>query len=1000
MKLLTIILRIVAIASLSACLITAGAGESMGDDQTLRLQQEILTARKTYGENSMQHLAAIAESVNYLSLSKDVTRFRAQAQDLIGRIEKVFSERHPALIEPSIMLARSHINAQEYDLALPWLEKAYAPLSWERYSRDRDAVDPTLLAVTECELGRAYLKLGRLQPAENMLQRCINRFRYKSTADDPKMLSEGFHLLAGSQSLQGNTQEALISEEESLAVLRRYPGATREAIAERQVNIEQMRALALPLPERLQANLRALQLADSVFPPTAEPVAIAVSQAANTYHALGQYPEALNLRQRAVRIAEATTGADSAQTTDALYGLSTTLGASGDRKGEFDALMRAKGNVERRTPPDEMLSAKLYGTLATASLSAHWSKLMGDESALPLIEIRDAIVYAEKAVAITERHRPLGHLHRQVARAVLGLTRLFGGNADGAISEFEEALIGEVDSSTEARKLRIKVLSLMAIAYGVKGQGEVSVLWGKEAVNARQALRLVAGDALANRSGQREQEDFVYQLLSALLVAQGRLQEAQQVIQMSREHELNMTVRSEKDDPRSTRVDLSEKEARALAAYAKAKKQVGALISEQNALLGKQATGGLSDADQLRLNKLVTSLVPSGVVEAKRILRQLETDFSKGKQGQPGRKINAVARDNSAIRRAVDRANAAWPNLPTVGVQYVLDRDRLTIILTPPRAPQQSYQLPIDRAALYRRIQEALLLLQSPDSTPAALSVPLKKLHATLIGPIEGALRVHGAKSLFLSLAPELRLLPFAALLNSEGRYLVDSYAIALFNEAAEKANQSAARSDSGYRVAAMGATDVGNNLPRLPAVPHELSAVISAAGVSGDQFLDKAFTRKRLQAELAPGNPSRHNLLHIASHFVLNPGRPNDSALYFGDGSTLSLAELVADRLDFSAFNLVTYSACQTAVSTGMMNDGREMESLSVRTQRQGANAVMATLWKISDRSSPNIMKAFYSEIGTRRAPLHGALQKLQSRLIAATEHPYLWAAYVISMH
>lgn len=961
------------------------------------LRQNVEAARKSQGENSMPHLAALGELLNHLSTSGNVGAFRALAEDFLPRLDNVYPERHPIIVEPSIMLAKSYLDAQEPHKALPWIEKAYASLSWERYSRPRDDPDPLYLAFTEHELGRAFMQINQLRAAEYWLERCVKRYLYKTTVDDPRVLASAYHFLAGVKHQLGKVDEAMYSEEASLVALLRWPDASRLDIAERQVNILQLRALTLPLPQRLQANVDALQLADSVFPPTAEPVAIAVSTAASTYHALGQYSEALPLKRRALSIAETTGGSESVQSSEALFELAQTLGAMGNREGKFDALMRAKGNVERRPPPDEMLSAKLYLSLATSALPAHWSKLMGDASAQPLVEIRDAITYAEKGVAITERHRPVGHINRQAARFALGMTRFFGGDSAGSISDLKEALIGDV-SSAEGNELRVMVASLLALDYGVAGQSELSILWGKEAVNARHAFRHAASNV--GGTGCSACDQFVYQLLSTLLTAQGRLNEAQQVIQMSREYELDITVRSEMDDPRSMRVDLTNKESRALAAYAKAEKQVATLIAEQNALAGKLPTGALNDAEQLRLNNLLTSLVPNSIAEAKRVLRQLETDFAKSEQTQPVDKTDTAARDTSAIRRAVKRANETWPRFPTVGVQYLLDKDHLTIVLTLPRVPQQVYQFPIDRTALYRQIQEALLLIQTPESSVAARSAPLKQLHATLIGPIEGALKVHGAKSLYLSLAPELRSLPFAALMKADGSYLINDYALALFNEAAERVGQSALQWDSGYRVAAMGATNFGNNLPSLPAVPQELGAVISAAGVTGDQFLDKAFTRKRLQAELAPGNPSHHNLLHIASHFVLKPGRPNDSVLHFGDGSTLSLTDLVAERLDFSAFHLVTFSACQTAVSAGQMNDGREMESLSARTQRQGAKAVMATLWKVSDKSSPNFMRTFYSEMGARHLPLHGALQKLQSQLIAANEHPFYWAAYVISTH
>ena len=71
-----------------------------------------------------------------------------------------------------------------------------------------------------------------------------------------------------------------------------------------------------------------------------------------------------------------------------------------------------------------------------------------------------------------------------------------------------------------------------------------------------------------------------------------------------------------------------------------------------------------------------------------------------------------------------------------------------------------------------------------------------------------------------------------------------------------------------------------------------------------------------------------RYPVVHIASHFQLHPGDETASFLLLGDGSHLSLAQLKTWPNPFSGVELLTLSACNTAVgSTGA--DGKEVEGL-----------------------------------------------------------------------
>jgi len=100
--------------------------------------------------------------------------------------------------------------------------------------------------------------------------------------------------------------------------------------------------------------------------------------------------------------------------------------------------------------------------------------------------------------------------------------------------------------------------------------------------------------------------------------------------------------------------------------------------------------------------------------------------------------------------------------------------------------------------------------------------------------------------------------------------------------------------------------------------------------------------------------------VVHVASHFVFRPRTERDSFLLLGDGTRLNLGELRQGDYNFTAVDLLTLSACETAVG-GQRADGKEVEGLGTLAQKQGAKGVIATRWKVADTSTGKFMQHFY---------------------------------------
>ena len=142
---------------------------------------------------------------------------------------------------------------------------------------------------------------------------------------------------------------------------------------------------------------------------------------------------------------------------------------------------------------------------------------------------------------------------------------------------------------------------------------------------------------------------------------------------------------------------------------------------------------------------------------------------------------------------------------------------------------------------------------------------------------------------------------------------------------------------------------------------------------------VDEAFTAPEMRSALHQGYP----VVHIASHFHLQPGNETASFLLMGDGSHLSLAQLKTWPTMFGGVDLLTLSACNTATG-GTGADGQEVEGFGVLAQRQGAKAVLAALWPVEDSSTQEVMQTFYRLRGT--APGLSkveALRQAQRRLL-----------------
>jgi CHAT domain-containing protein len=191
-----------------------------------------------------------------------------------------------------------------------------------------------------------------------------------------------------------------------------------------------------------------------------------------------------------------------------------------------------------------------------------------------------------------------------------------------------------------------------------------------------------------------------------------------------------------------------------------------------------------------------------------------------------------------------------------------------------------------------------------------------------------------------------------------------------------------------------------GARLPRLPGTRRE-AAAIAALVPEAARSISTDFDASRVA--LSSPDIAQYRILHLATHGLLNSVHPELSGVVLSlvdrqgqaqDGF-LRLHEVYNLKL---AAELVVLSACQTALGKEIRGEG--LVGLSRGFMYAGAPRVMASLWKVDDRATAELMKRFYSAmLGKDALRPAAALRAAQVQMwkTKGFEDPYYWAAFTL---
>ncbi len=329
-------------------------------------------------------------------------------------------------------------------------------------------------------------------------------------------------------------------------------------------------------------------------------------------------------------------------------------------------------------------------------------------------------------------------------------------------------------------------------------------------------------------------------------------------------------------------------------------------------------------------------------------------------------------------------------------LEYFLAGDRLTIFLL-----TRDQVLHFDQPAGEKDVRAKVDLFRDrlrPGLVGEDWQGVASSLHELLLGPVEQSGLLRNATLLYVVPHGVLHYLPFSALwrpTDSGGEFLIEKHLVAYLPSASTLrfCRQKADR-------------ERGSLLAMAPAISRLRFAREEAQAVN-DLFVGEGVLAVGREAteELCKGSCGDYGVLHFATHGHLNKLNPLFSRIDLepspeSDGR-LEVFEIMGLRL---RADLATLSACNTALGSGHFSQlpaGDDWVGLTRAFIYAGTPTVLASLWEVDDRSTTELMKAFYRHWNGAEGKA-GALALAQRELLqkhspGAYKNPYYWAGFVL---
>ncbi len=441
-------------------------------------------------------------------------------------------------------------------------------------------------------------------------------------------------------------------------------------------------------------------------------------------------------------------------------------------------------------------------------------------------------------------------------------------------------------------------------------------------------------------------QERVYELLVGALVAQGRLAEAMATAQTS-QVQLNPPVA----EPPQELTALQDRQRWV-------EDQLGDELS---------SNGETERSDQLRheLSRL-------------RVDFAAEVDHLRATHPDFDQLVRVDPEDLEAIQDDLEPG--------VVVLQPILLSDRLVLMVFH-RDGLRAVEVPVEGDKVARAVSRLTRSLRARMIDETEWTEGLcDQLGEWLLAPIAEELKQ--ARVLVVAPSGPFQQLPFG-LLRLDGRYLVQDMAVASITHVGSL------KEGVPYHLEGAGLLLIGNPDGTLPAAEEEVTGI--GASWPGASVHVGTMGREALQ-----GAAEGKTTLHLATHGVVDPARPDASFLVVGPDERLAYREIPGMAPYLGMARLVVLSACESGLPVvAPDSEGQEVaisiNGISAQFRRAGVETLVASMWKVDDEGTRRLMEAFYANLADKH-DIAESLRLAQVSLIESDlSHPWYWGAFVV---
>lgn len=866
------------------------------------------------------------------------------------------------------------------------------------------------------------------------------------------------------------------------------------------------------LPKAETLFQRAVLIREKSLPPDHPELASSITAIANVYLVQSKYSQARSLYQRALAIREQAYGPDHPEVGRAVNLLAHSYDEAKDHVSAEVLYRRAAGIAEKNFGPTHVMFARALTNLAIvhkelgdyAFAEPVFQRALGileqsygeTPSIVPAListgnlytdmgEIIKAGPFYERALAILDKAEPNG-FGTTVVLNNLGNNYLYQGQYEKAEPLFQRALtLREKIHGPENPRV---ALCLNNFADLRRAQGEytkaeslyrrameiVQKAFGAESAEMLRPLKGLAllywatGDAVQSVSFQSRANVIAERYVTYNLVAGSERQKLAYLNSLSEDADRSLSLHIQ------TAADNLEARTLAATAVLQRKGRVLDWMTDSLAVLRRRFT----QEDQAQIDKL------------NEVSSQLANLVLSGPQGMPlaehREKIKALEEERESLETAMSRRSAGFyqslepVTLATVKAAIPPTSALIEFALYRPFDPKAklvkdsfgppryvAYVIRAKDEVQWKELGEARVIDKAIEDLRKALGDPKRRdvqKHARnademIMRPLRSVLG--GSTQLLISPEGALNLLPFEALVDERGRYLVESFSCTYLTSGRDLLRLQVARSSK--NPAAVFANpqfgEPGNiasarlNAPRPETAAFDRNqqrtgkrqSVTSASDLSSVYFAPLSGTAQEAQAiksllpdasvlmqaqatESSLKRVSAPKILHIATHGFFLTGGPTDPVTGGEDktrgisanvrienpllrsglalaGANLHgrgdddgiLTALEATGLNLWGTKLVTLSACDTGL--GEVRNGEGVYGLRRAFVLAGTESLVMSLWPVSDYVTRELMTNYYKGLkqGQGRAE---ALRNVQLAMLSRKErrHPFYWASFIQS--